>query len=78
MQTSPPSLVPATTARATTVVVPATRLTASSPRASRPLAVPIPFHHSNLNSEEMIYYVFGNFGYADAEVIPGAVVLARG
>ena len=27
-----------------------------------PLAVPIPYHHSNLNSEEMIYYVSGNFG----------------
>ena len=26
-----------------------------------PLAVPIPYHHSNLNSEEMIYYVDGNF-----------------
>jgi homogentisate 1,2-dioxygenase len=27
-----------------------------------PEAVPIPYHHSNLNSEEMIYYVSGNFG----------------
>ena len=27
-----------------------------------PLAVPIPYHHSNLQSEEMIYYVDGNFG----------------
>ena len=27
-----------------------------------PLAIPIPYHHSNLNSEEMIYYVSGNFG----------------
>ena len=27
-----------------------------------PLAIPIPYHHSNLNSEEMIYYVDGNFG----------------
>ncbi len=26
------------------------------------LAVPIPYHHSNLQSEEMIYYVSGNFG----------------
>jgi homogentisate 1,2-dioxygenase len=26
-----------------------------------PLAIPIPYHHSNLNSEEMIYYVDGNF-----------------
>jgi homogentisate 1,2-dioxygenase len=26
-----------------------------------PLAVPIPYHHSNLNSEEMIYYVDGQF-----------------
>ena len=25
------------------------------------LAIPIPYHHSNLNSEEMIYYVDGNF-----------------
>jgi homogentisate 1,2-dioxygenase len=27
-----------------------------------PRAVPIPYHHSNLQSEEMIYYVSGNFG----------------
>ena len=27
-----------------------------------PKAVPIPYHHSNLQSEEMIYYVSGNFG----------------
>ena len=26
-----------------------------------PMAVPIPYHHSNLQSEEMIYYVDGNF-----------------
>ena len=26
-----------------------------------PEAIPIPYHHSNLNSEEMIYYVDGNF-----------------
>jgi homogentisate 1,2-dioxygenase len=26
-----------------------------------PDALPIPYHHSNLNSEEMIYYVDGNF-----------------
>src|SRR5919197_1075340 len=26
-----------------------------------PLAVPIPYHHSNLQSEEMIYYVSGKF-----------------
>jgi homogentisate 1,2-dioxygenase len=25
------------------------------------MAIPIPYHHSNLNSEEMIYYVSGNF-----------------
>ena len=24
--------------------------------------MPIPYHHSNLQSEEMIYYVSGNFG----------------
>jgi homogentisate 1,2-dioxygenase len=29
---------------------------------SDPEAVPIPYHHSNLQSEEMIYYVSGNFG----------------
>ena len=29
-----------------------------------PLAVPIPYHHSNLQSEEMIYYVSGKFGGA--------------
>jgi homogentisate 1,2-dioxygenase len=27
-----------------------------------PQAVPIPYHHSNLQSEEMIYYVSGDFG----------------
>jgi hypothetical protein len=27
-----------------------------------PLAVPIPYHHSNLQSEEMIYYVSGKCG----------------
>ncbi|MBA3432058.1 MAG: homogentisate 1,2-dioxygenase [Actinobacteria bacterium] len=27
-----------------------------------PNAVALPYHHSNLNSEEMIYYVSGNFG----------------
>ncbi len=27
-----------------------------------PLAVPIPYHHSNLQSEEVIYYVDGQFG----------------
>ena len=29
---------------------------------SDPEAIPIPYHHSNLQSEEMIYYVSGNFG----------------
>jgi homogentisate 1,2-dioxygenase len=27
-----------------------------------PLAVPLPYHHSNVQSEEMIYYVSGDFG----------------
>jgi homogentisate 1,2-dioxygenase len=27
-----------------------------------PLAIPIPYHHSNLQSEEVIYYVSGEFG----------------
>ena len=27
-----------------------------------PDAIPIPYNHSNLQSEEMIYYVSGNFG----------------
>ena len=27
-----------------------------------PMAVPLPYHHSNLQSEEMIYYVAGEFG----------------
>jgi homogentisate 1,2-dioxygenase len=27
-----------------------------------PLAVPLPYHHTNLQSEEMIYYVSGDFG----------------
>src|SRR6266849_1101821 len=26
-----------------------------------PLAIPIPYHHSNLQSEELLYYVSGNF-----------------
>jgi homogentisate 1,2-dioxygenase len=26
-----------------------------------PMAIPIPYHHSNLNSEEMLYYVDGQF-----------------
>ena len=32
-----------------------------------PLAIPIPYHHSNLNSEEMIYYVDGNFSSRKAD-----------
>ena len=41
--------------------------TSSSARSARASststreAIPIPYHHSNLNSEEMIYYVDGNF-----------------
>jgi homogentisate 1,2-dioxygenase len=31
-------------------------------RDTTPQAVPIPYHHSNLQSEEMIYYVSGKFG----------------
>src|SRR2546426_1048953 len=31
-------------------------------RDIHPEAVPIPYHHSNLQSEEMIYYVSGKFG----------------
>jgi homogentisate 1,2-dioxygenase len=27
-----------------------------------PMAVPLPYHHSNVQSEEMIYYVSGDFG----------------
>ena len=27
-----------------------------------PMAVPLPYHHSNVQSEEMIYYVDGQFG----------------
>jgi homogentisate 1,2-dioxygenase len=27
-----------------------------------PLAIPVPYNHSNIDSEEMIYYVNGNFG----------------
>ena len=30
-----------------------------------PLAIPIPYHHSNLNSEEMIYYVDGQLLVAE-------------
>ena len=39
-----------------------------------PLAIPIPYHHSNLNSEEMIYYVSGNFGSRKAVEV-GSVTL---
>jgi homogentisate 1,2-dioxygenase len=39
-----------------------------------PQAVPIPYHHSNLNSEEMIYYVDGNFASRKAIEI-GSVTL---
>src|SRR5262245_7243707 len=38
------------------------------------LAVPIPYHHSNLQSEEMIYYVSGNFG-ARKGVSVGSITL---
>jgi homogentisate 1,2-dioxygenase len=27
-----------------------------------PMAIPIPYHHSNVQSEEVIYYVSGDFG----------------
>ena len=39
-----------------------------------PLAVPIPYHHSNLQSEEVIYYVAGQFG-SRAGVGAGALTL---
>ena len=39
-----------------------------------PDAVPIPYHHSNLQSEEMIYYVSGNFGSRKG-ISVGAVTL---
>ncbi len=39
-----------------------------------PQAIPIPYHHSNLNSEEMIYYVDGNFASRKAIEI-GSVTL---
>jgi homogentisate 1,2-dioxygenase len=39
-----------------------------------PLAVPIPYHHSNLQSEEVIYYVDGQFG-SRAGVGEGALTL---
>jgi homogentisate 1,2-dioxygenase len=39
-----------------------------------PLAVPIPYHHSNLQSEEVIYYVDGQFG-SRAGVGAGALTL---
>jgi homogentisate 1,2-dioxygenase len=40
-----------------------------------PLAVPIPYHHSNLQSEEMIYYVSGNFGSRRVRDATGAGLL---
>lgn len=39
-----------------------------------PLAVALPYHHSNLQSEELIYYVEGEFG-SRAGVGPGALTL---
>jgi homogentisate 1,2-dioxygenase len=39
-----------------------------------PLAIPIPYVHSNVNSEEMIYYVSGNFSSRKAVEI-GSVTL---
>ena len=39
-----------------------------------PLAIPIPYEHSNVNSEEMIYYVSGNFSSRKA-VDVGSVTL---
>jgi homogentisate 1,2-dioxygenase len=39
-----------------------------------PDAIPIPYHHSNVNSEEMIYYVSGNFSSRKA-VDVGSVTL---
>ena len=39
-----------------------------------PIAVPLPYHHSNLQSEEVIYYVRGEFG-SRRGVGPGAVTL---
>ena len=39
-----------------------------------PLAIPIPYVHSNVNSEEMIYYVSGNFSSRKA-VDVGSVTL---
>ncbi|MFL5977093.1 MAG: hypothetical protein ACJ76O_00460, partial [Gaiellaceae bacterium] len=39
-----------------------------------PMSIPIPYHHSNLNSEEMIYYVDGNFSSRKAIEI-GSVTL---
>jgi len=39
-----------------------------------PEAVPVPYHHSNLQSEEVIYYVDGQFG-SRTGVAPGAITL---
>jgi homogentisate 1,2-dioxygenase len=38
------------------------------------MAVPLPYHHSNLQSEELIYYVDGQFG-SRRGVEPGAMTL---
>jgi homogentisate 1,2-dioxygenase len=39
-----------------------------------PLAIPIPYHHSNLQSEEVIYYVSGEFG-SRRGIEPGSVTV---
>ena len=40
-----------------------------------PNAVPIPYHHSNLQSEEMIYYVDGNVRVAASGIEVGSITL---
>lgn len=38
-----------------------------------PEAVPVPYHHSNIDSDEMIYYVDGNYGARKVEI--GSITL---
>ncbi|HEY7779118.1 MAG TPA: homogentisate 1,2-dioxygenase [Ktedonobacterales bacterium] len=43
-----------------------------------PLAVPVPYNHSNIDSDEMIYYVSGNFGSRKGVEVSSITLHPRG
>jgi homogentisate 1,2-dioxygenase len=43
-----------------------------------PLAIPVPYNHSNIDSDEMIYYVSGNFGSRKGIEISSITLHPRG